>query len=460
VRSRGPLAGIVHALPLGRARHADGQDANWLASTSFELKALFLLAQAAAPDLEQAARRGGAGLVAATSLGGRFASAGCTRLDFFPGQGGIAGLVKTLAREWPEVRCRVVDFDPSMRAGTVADRLADELFASDGLAEVGYEGDRRLRLRTIASPLEHTAPALELQPGAPVLISGGARGITALVAAELARAWKSTLLLIGTTPLPAESEPADTAGLTEEAAIKAALHARLLSEGRPGNPPQIESVYQALCRSREVRRNLQVLRDTGATVEYRAADVRDPHALAGVLQGWRSRYGAPVGLIHGAGLIKDKLIRHKTVESFDRVLETKLNGALNMIRFVDPESLKFAALFSSIAGRFGNVGQSDYAAANEILNKLAHWLDRLWPGRVLSVIWGPWSGVGMVSQLESHLDGRGLGMIAPDVGPALFLDELRYGRKGEVEVIYAGKLGTLEQPISRAPAAACLEAVS
>ena len=117
-------------------------------------------------------------------------------------------------------------------------------------------------------------------------------------------------------------------------------------------------------------------------------------------------------------------------------------------------------LFSSIAGRFGNVGQSDYAAANEILNKLAHWLDRRWSGRVLSVIWGPWSGVGMVSQLESHLGRQGLGMISPEVGRALLIDELRYGRKGDVEVIYTGELGTLEEPIAWETAAGRLEAVS
>ncbi len=64
------------------------------------------------------------------------------------------------------------------------------------------------------------------------------------------------------------------------------------------------------------------------------------------MEEWRGRYGDPVGLIHGAGLIKDKLIRHKTIESFDRVLGTKLDGALNLIRLVRPESLKFTvALF-------------------------------------------------------------------------------------------------------------------
>jgi NAD(P)-dependent dehydrogenase (short-subunit alcohol dehydrogenase family) len=392
-------------------------------------------------------------------LGGRFASAGCARRDFFPGDGGIAGLVKTLAREWPRVRCRVVDFAATAPVTTIADRLADEVFASDGFAEVGYDRDRRIRLMTVASPLHRNGTGLSLEPGEPVVISGGARGITALVAAELVRAWQSTLLIIGRTPVHDVTEPAEIEALTEESEIKTALHVRLRRDGRLGNPAQIETVYQALRQTREVRENLRILRDLGATVAYAEADVRDSGALARVLESWRSRYGAPAGLIHGAGLIKDKLIRHKSVESFDRVLETKLDGALNLIRLINPESLKFAALFSSIAGRFGNVGQSDYAAANEILNKLAHWLDRRCSGRVLSLIWGPWSGVGMVSQLESHLGRRGLGMIAPDLGPGLFLDELRYGRKGEVEVIYAGNLGTLEQPIPRELTAEPLEAV-
>jgi NAD(P)-dependent dehydrogenase (short-subunit alcohol dehydrogenase family) len=300
---------------------------------------------------------------------------------------------------------------------------------------------------------------LELKPGEPVLISGGARGITALVAAEIARIWQPTLLIVGTTPPPEARESAETAGCSGEAEIKAALHAKLRREGRAGSPAEIETVYQALRRAREVRENLEILREAGATVAYAHADVRDPQALTRVLENWRARHGEPVGLIHGAGLIKDKLIRHKTVESFDRVLGTKLDGAFNLIRLVHPETLRFTVLFSSIAGRYGNVGQSDYAAANEILNKLAHWLDRRWPGRVLSLLWGPWSGVGMVSQLESHLGRRGLGMIAPEVGRTLLIDELRYGRKGDVEVIYSGELGTLEEPIPCMPVAESVEAV-
>jgi NAD(P)-dependent dehydrogenase (short-subunit alcohol dehydrogenase family) len=447
LRAEGAIAGIAHLLPLGEWPPSLESQSDWTGRVGHEVKGLFLLAKAAAADLENAARAGGACLIAATALGGRFASGGCTNADFFPGHGGIAGLVKTLAREWPLVRSRVVDFSKQDANEVVAGHLAAEIFVGDGWPEIGYVRGRRVRLRTVESPLQYANPALELKPGDPVLISGGARGITALVAAELAKTWRPTLLIVGTTPLPSEPEPIDTASLRGEAEIKTALHARLRGAGRPAGPAEIETAYQALRRLREVCENLAIFRKHGATVEYAQVDVCDPRALGGVLEGWRARHGEIVGLIHGAGLIKDKLIRHKTVESFDRVLGTKLDGALNLVRLTRPEALKFAVLFSSIAGRFGNVGQSDYAAANEILNKLALWLDRRWSCRVVSAIWGPWSGVGMVSQLESHLGRRGLGMIAPEVGRGLLIEELRYGKKGDVEVIYTGELGTLEQPI-------------
>jgi NAD(P)-dependent dehydrogenase (short-subunit alcohol dehydrogenase family) len=146
-------------------------------------------------------------------------------------------------------------------------------------------------------------------------------------------------------------------------------------------------------------------------------------------------------------VIHDKLLRDNTLESFDRDFGTKIDGALNLARLLRPDPLRFAALFSSIAGRFGNEGQSDYAAANDALNKLAVWLDRRLPGRVVAVNWGPWSGVGMVSDLEGHLGRRGLGMIPPEVGREVMADEILFGRKGDVEVVVAGDLGSLNEPL-------------
>jgi NAD(P)-dependent dehydrogenase (short-subunit alcohol dehydrogenase family) len=192
---------------------------------------------------------------------------------------------------------------------------------------------------------------------------------------------------------------------------------------------------------------LYALAEAGAAVRYHRVDVTDAAALAGVVRSAYEAHGRLDGVIHGAGVIEDKLVEEKTPESFDRVLGTKVEGALHLAALLDRDPLRFAAFFSSVAGRFGNRGQGDYAAANDAINKLALWLDRRWACRVLSVNWGPWSGVGMVSDLEGHLGRRGLGMIRPDAGRAAMADELAFGRKGDVEVILAGELGSLDEPL-------------
>jgi acyl transferase domain-containing protein/NAD(P)H-dependent flavin oxidoreductase YrpB (nitropropane dioxygenase family)/NAD(P)-dependent dehydrogenase (short-subunit alcohol dehydrogenase family) len=452
LRSQGPLAGIVHALPLSERLPVGLEAEAWRARMSTDVRGLFLLARAAAEDLARAADRGGACLIAATAMGGSSASGGDPPPDFFAGHGGLAGLVKTLAREWPGVRTRSVDLDPDADLEVIAAHLVQEVLAGDRHSEVGYLDGRRLVLRHVEAPLEQRPGSeadIALAPGEPLLVTGGARGITAAVVADLAQRWRPTLLLIGTSPLPPDVEDPATAGRVAMADLKAVLMERLRSEGLSGGPLEIERRYQALRREREIRSNLRSFREAGARVEYAQVDVRDESALGRTLSTWEQQFGPPVGLIHGAGVIQDKLICDKTPESFDHVVGTKLSGALALARLVRPEALRFAAFFSSVAGRFGNRGQGDYAAASEALNKLAVWLDRRWSCRVVSLLWGPWSSIGMVSDLEAHLGRRGLGMIPPDIGCSRLAEELCFGRKGDVEVIVTGDLGPLAEPIER-----------
>ncbi|WP_422931056.1 SDR family NAD(P)-dependent oxidoreductase [Singulisphaera sp. PoT] len=444
IRTRGTLAGIIHALPLRRANDVGLDAQGWNARIEAEVKGLFLLARTAADDLAHSAENGGACLIAATCMGGDFASVDDHR-DFFPGQGAIAGMIKTLAREWPkDVRVRVVDLDPKKDEATLATRLYQEIGADDHHSEVGYRDEERVVLKAIPTELpKGRSSNLILPEGAPILVTGGARGITAAVVGDLAKRWKPTLLIVGSSPPPSEVEDRATSRFEGGAELKAALHRRASSQGKTIGPAELERAYQELRREREIRANLEGFQASGAKVAYAQVNVRDREALGRTLSAWREKFGPIAGLIHGAGVIEDKLLRDKTTASFDRVLGTKLEGALNLAGLLETDPLKFAVFFSSVAGRFGNRGQADYAAANEILNKLALWLDRRWAARVLSVIWGPWSGVGMVSDLEAHLGRQGFGMIPPEVGATKVGDDLQFGKKGDVEVIVAGDLGSL-----------------
>jgi hypothetical protein len=145
-------------------------------------------------------------------------------------------------------------------------------------------------------------------------------------------------------------------------------------------------------------------------------------------------------VIHGAGTIEDKLIKDKTLESFERVLSTKVDSLITLAAHVHPASLRYLAIFSSISARMGNRGQADYAAASEVLNKLALELDRQWPAtRVVSFNWGPWLATGMVSpEVQRQFAARGVQLIPIDQGCAALIDELRLGQPGEVEVVIGG----------------------
>ncbi|MFO0908890.1 MAG: SDR family NAD(P)-dependent oxidoreductase [Isosphaeraceae bacterium] len=452
LRRIGPITALVHAATLQRHPEAGLDSLVWRSRLGVETHGLFALARSLADDLSRAGERGSGALLGLTALGGGFASLGAPAEGWFPGQGALAGLIKTLAREWPEVRTRVVDLDPAEPVDRLVERIYDELFTSGHIAEVAWRDGRRVALEVVERSLEGATPSdFTLRPGEPVVITGGARGITALVAADLAERWQPRLLLMGTSPVPAAEEPATTRGLTDAATLKRLLLDQLKQAGASPSPVELERAYRSLRRDREIRANLARLRSLGSEVDYAQVDVRDHAALSAVLDRWTNLYGPPVGLIHGAGVIHDKLLRDKTPESMERVLSTKLDGALNLVRRLDVHPPRFTVFFSSVAGRFGNRGQSDYAAANDALSKLALWLDARWTGRVVSINWGPWSGVGMVSDLEQHLGKRGLGMIDPSEGATRVGDELLLGAKGDVEVVIAGDLGNLvATPVAKA----------
>jgi len=355
--------------------------------------------------------------------------------------------VKSIALELPNVRCRAVDLDGSEPACVLAGWLQEELAFHGDQIEVGRRNNARSCFRTAPHPFTTHSRQVELTPESVLLLTGGARGITAAIGMELARRYRPTLILAGRSPMPGEAESACTAGMTGVHELKGALIEECRARAETPHPGRIESAYARLLAEREIRLTLRAMKAAGATIEYHQIDVCDEVAVNRLIDGIYSRRGRLHGLIHGAGIIEDGLVIDKDISSSDRVFETKVHGALAVLNRLRPESLKFAAFFSSVAGAFGNSGQADYAAANEALNKLAAGLDRLWPARIVSINWGPWAEIGMASpEVQQKFVERKVQLIVPEAGKELFMRELEHGVKGDVEVI----LGS--GPWSHAPA--------
>ncbi len=354
--------------------------------------------------------------------------------------GGMAGLAKTAAWEWPEVSCKALDLSSDLsNLEEIAHIVVQELLL-DGPREVGLTANGLQTLDLVATALPSQKNATPLEPGDVVLVTGGARGVTAETAIALAQTFQPRLVLLGRSPAP-EPEPTWLAGLTGEGEIK-----RVLAEqaGKDTSPKEIGVQYRRWAANREVLHNLTRIREAGATeVEYHSVDVRNQAAVATCVTDIRQTVGPIRGLVHGAGVLADRLIEDKTEEQFRTVFETKSEGARYCLEALKNEDLRIIVFFSSSTGRLGRKGQVDYAMANEVLNKMAQQEARQRPAcRVLSLNWGPWAG-GMVNPaLESLFKEEGIALIGLQQGARHLVDELRATYAGSSKPVEVVLLGT------------------
>jgi 8-amino-7-oxononanoate synthase len=259
---------------------------------------------------------------------------------------GVTGVAKALAKEWPETMVRAIELPPAAPVDTVAQTLFNELLATDQTVEVTYTARRR----QILSVQRAVADARAIPEGAVVAVSGGARGLGAKLAIELARRH----------------------------------HARLLHLGRSGDAGS----------------TIESIRAAGGDAMYVACDVRDAAQVAAAFAQCRASFGPVTHIVHAAGIIADEPVTAKTVEHASAVFDTKVAGALALWEAARPDPLATFLVYGSWAGRFGNAHQTDYAAANHILGRLAAVFGSERTGvRFVTVDLPPWEDSGMVSSL-------------------------------------------------------------
>ncbi|MER5647594.1 SDR family NAD(P)-dependent oxidoreductase [Streptosporangium sp. NPDC002524] len=167
----------------------------------------------------------------------------------------------------------------------------------------------------------------------------------------------------------------------------------------------------------DARERIAALREEGVRVTVLAADVADAAALEAALDGLRAQ-GPPLrGVLHAAGVLRDRTITATDFDEVREVLRPKLDGTRNLHRLTSGDPLELFVLFSSAAGLLGSGGQAGYAAANAFLDGFAHWRR----GRGLpatSVDWGVWSEIGLAARPDraGRLADKGMGPIDPASG--------------------------------------------
>lgn len=415
VAEQGRLGAVLNLMGLGgefagNDRRAPLTMATWLLNT----------AKVFADDLQATADPLRPSVVNVTAIDGRFGLGSSAAVA--PAQAASIGLVKSLGKEL-RVLAKNIDLDLAGDGTALAAALVGEVSGIDDLREIGYDGERRW---TVA--LERRAPTgggMRLDSGAVLLVTGGALGIGATSLHRLVSGSDTTVVLVGRSePAHPTDEPDELRGLETPEQLRAALVEAASHNGGTVTPSEIERRVAQIVKTRRLSSNLAALEAAGATVEYHSLDVRDDERFGALIDDVYRRHGRIDGVIHAAGVVEDQILAHKDAASFARVFDTKVRPALTLAATLRPEDLGFLVFFSSVSARFGNASQLDYAAANEVLNKLADQLNRSWPAGVVAINWGPWDA-GMLSPgLRNAYAERGIELIDPEVGAAAFLDEI------------------------------------
>jgi len=272
------------------------------------------------------------------------------------------------------------------------------------------------------------------------LVSGGAKGVTATCVKEIAKTFGCKFILLGRSSNDFEI-PAFAKNEDNEGTLKRLIMMDLKEKGEAPSLPKVKSIYSQIISKKEIQGTLDELASYGSAAVYLKGDVTNAASFKVELAKITAQLGTITGVIHGAGRLADKYIQDKTETDFDNVLAVKLDGLLSLLQSVNIHKLDHLILFSSVAGFYGNVGQTDYAIANEILSSAAHLFKTNHPNTHVSAInWGAWDG-GMVSEaLKKQFEAAGVSLVNSEGGAAMCVNELSAAYFNQPQVVIGGTL--------------------
>ncbi|MBB6460043.1 type I polyketide synthase [Flammeovirga kamogawensis] len=414
------------------------------------LKSAYLLAKHLKPSLnDYAAKSTRASFMTVTRLEGAFGTKNPGNVSVIGG--GLFGLTKSMNLEWTNVFCRAVDLSSQLKAEVAAKKVIAELKDADvTTTETAYNDEgKRFTLQAVVEPHKAgTVRTSSITSESVFLVTGGAKGVTADCVRAMAKTYKSKFILVGRSALT-DSEPAWAQGVADEPALKRNAMMALKEAGEKPLPKAINKMVGAVLSQREIQENLAYIESVGAKAYYTAADVTNAEALKAAVEPIVAQAGKITGIIHGAGRLADKLIENKTATDFDNVYDVKISGLLAAVAAGSIHDIKHVVLFSSVAGFYGNVGQSDYAMANEVLNRVAHLFKKNHPDvHIASINWGAWDA-GMVSgELKKMFEAYGVALVPSEEGPVAMVDQLSDAFADQPQVILGGTLPLAKADLS------------
>ncbi|HEX9984336.1 MAG TPA: SDR family NAD(P)-dependent oxidoreductase [Thermoanaerobaculia bacterium] len=286
-----------------------------------------------------------------------------------PAHAGIAGLIGSLAKEYPHWDLRLLDVDS----------LAS-LSARDCLTLPWDKQGNALALRNGEWFQQTLAPAGELPQATPryresgvYVVIGGAGGVGEVWSRFMIERYQANIVWVGRRE-------------RDEA-----IDAKLNTLGRIGPAPF-----------------------------YLAADATNAEALADVRRQILERFPAIHGVVHSALVLQDQSIFRMDEAAFRASFSAKADVSVNMDGVFGGDELDFMLFFSSIISFAKAPGQCNYAAGCTFKDSFAQRLQQQRPYPVKIMNWGYWGNVGVAAD-EFHnrmMAQMGIGSIEPAEGMA------------------------------------------
>ena len=277
------------------------------------------------------------------------------------------------------------------------------------------------------------------------MVTGAAGGITSAIVGDLAAASGGTFVLLDLVDEPARDDAKIALIRQDREQLKRVLIDEARAKGEKPTPVAIDKQIMGIERSDAALKAVEAVEAAGGTALWRSANLLDGPALTAIVDEVRSRFGRIDVLVHAGGIEISRKLSEKDAREFDLVFDIKADGFFSLLKAAEGMPIGATVVFSSVAGRFGNAGQTDYSAANGFLCSMSRALRRARPEtRTIAIDWTAWGGIGMATRgsIPTIMAAAGISMLPPEAGiPTVRRELVAGGRSGELVV--AGTLGIM-----------------
>ena len=308
-------------------------------------------------------------------------------------------LGSTLHLEWPELNIKIIDFDPKSEDRVIAKRVVDELRIKGNFCVVGYDKnlERNVPVFNNTEYVNYKDRNIQWAKEDVVLVTGGAKGITAKCAFKFAREKKVQVILVG--------------------------RSKIFSD-----------------KNDEISQTLGEYKKERLKAKYYSCDITKKEEVEKLVIKVQEKFGKITGIIHGAGLNSVKRLKATNTEEAYKEVRVKVLGAVNLAKALEKNKLKMIAALTSVIGVTGMEGSGWYGFANEVLNLyLRQYKARKKKTEVISLAYSVWDEVGMGVRLGTMkwLSDKGIGAIPVEEGVKRFTQLIEKDSGSQQTIIVA-----------------------